>query len=126
MAVVSGGREAVTRYKVLRALEGYTLLEVAPETGRTHQIRVHLAAIGHPVVGDATYGSKHTGLSRHFLHASFLGFRLPGSGLYIELRADLRSAKQYAMADKVRDRLTELGVILEDKSQGTEWKLRSP
>ena len=45
--------------------------------------------------------------------------------LLIEMRADLRSAKQYAMADKVRDRLTELGVILEDKSQGTEWKLRS-
>ena len=97
MAVVSGGREAVTRYKVLRALEGYTLLEVAPETGRTHQIRVHLAAIGHPVVGDATYGSRQPGLSRHFLHASFLGFRLPGSGRYIEMRADLPSDLKAAL-----------------------------
>ncbi len=97
MAVVRGGREAMTRYKVLQLFDGYTLLEVAPETGRTHQIRVHLAAIGHPVVGDPAYGSRHPGLNRHFLHASFLGFRLPGDGRYIEVRSELPAELQTAL-----------------------------
>ena len=97
MAVVSGGREAITRYKVLRYLGECTLLEIAPETGRTHQIRVHLAAIGHPVVGDPSYGTKHPGLDRQFLHACFLGFKLPRSGLYIELQSELPPDLQSAL-----------------------------
>jgi 23S rRNA pseudouridine1911/1915/1917 synthase len=83
MAVVSeGGREAVTEYRVLERLGNYTLLEAYPETGRTHQIRVHLAAIGHPVVGDHLYGPRRQRLDpgRHFLHAARLTFRHPTSG----------------------------------------------
>jgi len=73
----------------VRYIGDYTLLEVRPETGRTHQIRVHLAAIGYPVVGDATYGVKSAHLSRQFLHASRLGFKLPATGEYIEFTSEL-------------------------------------
>jgi 23S rRNA pseudouridine1911/1915/1917 synthase len=89
MAVVSRGRPASTEYKVIRYLDGYTLLEVRTHTGRTHQIRVHLAAIGYPVIGDATYGLKLPLLSRQFLHAHRLGFKLPSSGQYVEFTAEL-------------------------------------
>lgn len=89
MSVVADGRKAVTRYRVVKRMDGYTLLEVSPETGRTHQIRVHLAAIGHPVAGDSIYGSRHPALTRQFLHASFLGFRHPVSGEHIELSSEL-------------------------------------
>ena len=89
MAVVAGGREARTGYRVVRHIRDYSLLEIKPETGRTHQIRVHLAAIGHPVVGDATYGVKSPYLGRQFLHASRLGFRLPASGRYVEFESPL-------------------------------------
>ena len=89
MAVVSSGRSAVTAYTTVERLPGFTLLEARPSTGRTHQIRVHLASIGHPVAGDAIYGRRETGLERQFLHAGSLGFRLPSSGEEIELRADL-------------------------------------
>jgi len=89
MAVVARGREACTRYSVVRYIGNYTLLEVSPETGRTHQIRVHLKAIGYPVVGDATYGVKVPFLSRQFLHACRLGFKLPSSGEYVEFTSDL-------------------------------------
>jgi 23S rRNA pseudouridine1911/1915/1917 synthase len=89
MAVLSGGREARTGYRVIEYLGGYTLLEVMPETGRTHQIRVHLAAIGYPVVGDGVYGVRSPYLSRQFLHASRLGFRLPSSGEYVEFKSEL-------------------------------------
>jgi 23S rRNA pseudouridine1911/1915/1917 synthase len=85
----SRGRSALTRYKVIRYLGKYTLLEVIPQTGRTHQIRVHLAAIGYPVVGDATYGIKSPVLSRQFLHAHKLGFRLPSTGKYVEFTSPL-------------------------------------
>jgi 23S rRNA pseudouridine1911/1915/1917 synthase len=80
MAIVTRGREARTEYSVLRYIKGYTLLEVHPKTGRTHQIRVHLAAIGHPIVGDAVYGTPSEYLERQFLHAARLHFRLPSSG----------------------------------------------
>jgi 23S rRNA pseudouridine1911/1915/1917 synthase len=89
MAVVTRGREARTEYEVLRYIDNHTLLEVRPRTGRTHQIRVHLAAIGFPVIGDATYGLKSDYLSRQFLHASKLGFRLPSSGEYREFESPL-------------------------------------
>ncbi|MQY67732.1 MAG: RluA family pseudouridine synthase, partial [Dehalococcoidia bacterium] len=89
MAVVAAGREARTEYRVIRYIGGYTLLEVMPETGRTHQIRVHLAAIGFPVVGDKVYGVKSPHLSRQFLHASRLGFKLPSSGEYVEFESEL-------------------------------------
>jgi len=96
MAVVAGGRPAETRYRTRRVLDGYTLLEVEPVTGRTHQIRVHLAAIGHPVVGDATYGRRSTFVGRQFLHAHRLAFRLPTSGRAVEFESplppDLREA----------------------------------
>lgn len=82
MAVVSGGREAVTHYKVLEEFEGYTLLECILETGRTHQIRVHMAHIGHSIVGDKTYGLKKEkfNLEGQLLHAKTLGFDHPVTG----------------------------------------------
>lgn len=89
MAVVEGGREAVSRYRTLKSGKGYSLLEVTLETGRTHQIRVHLSAIGHPVVGDAVYGGKSDVLGRQFLHAHRLGFKQPRSGQYLEFVSDL-------------------------------------
>ena len=91
MAVVTEGRgrEARTQYHVVKYMDNYTLLEVMPETGRTHQIRVHFSAIGFPVAGDATYGVKSAHLSRQFLHASRLGFHLPSSGQYVEFESHL-------------------------------------
>jgi 23S rRNA pseudouridine1911/1915/1917 synthase len=89
MAVVTRGREARSEYRVEKYFNGYTLLEVTPETGRTHQRRVHLAAIGFPVVGDATYGVKSPHLSRQFLHAGRLGFYLPSTGEYVEFTSEL-------------------------------------
>jgi 23S rRNA pseudouridine1911/1915/1917 synthase len=99
MAVVSKGREARTRYRVIRYLGKYTLLEISPETGRTHQIRVHLAAIGFPVVGDAVYGVTSPHLSRQFLHASKIGFHLPSNNEYIEFTSPLPPDLQQALKD---------------------------
>lgn len=98
MAVVPNGREAVTRYRVREVIAGgkYALLEVEPVTGRTHQIRVHMAAIGHPIVGDAVYGKRSPVVERQFLHAWKLGFSMPLGGREVEfespLPADLRAA----------------------------------
>jgi 23S rRNA pseudouridine1911/1915/1917 synthase len=89
MAVVTGGREARTQYQVIKYLDGHTLLEAMPETGRTHQIRVHFSAIGHPLFGDPVYGKKSSLLGRQFLHAHRLGFRLPSNGEYVEFRSEL-------------------------------------
>ena len=89
MAVVTEGRQARTEYRVVKYLDNYTLLEVMPQTGRTHQIRVHLAAIGHPVAGDVTYGVKSDRVPRQFVHAHRLGFKLPSSGEYVEFTAEL-------------------------------------
>lgn len=101
MAVVAGGRHAVTHYQVLEAFRGTTLLEVHLETGRTHQIRVHMQAIRHPCVGDPTYGGDPTlaarlGLERQWLHAVELGFVHPGTGEQVSFHskypADLSAA----------------------------------
>jgi 23S rRNA pseudouridine1911/1915/1917 synthase len=77
MAIVEDGRDSLTEYNVVRRYEGFTLLEAHPVTGRTHQIRVHLTSMGHPLLGDAVYGKASPLLARHFLHAARLGFYLP-------------------------------------------------
>ncbi len=102
MAIVAGGREARTEYRVVKYIGNYTLLEVRPETGRTHQIRVHLSAIGYPVVGDKVYGVKSPHLSRQFVHASRLGFKLPSSGEYVEFESELPPDLEQALKDIAR------------------------
>lgn len=77
MAVVSSGRAALTRFRVVSRFPGCTLLEAYPVTGRTHQIRVHFAHLGHPLVGDTVYGKASSLVGRQFLHAARLGFYLP-------------------------------------------------
>jgi len=99
----AGSREARTHFEVLEMLPSDTLVRARLETGRTHQIRVHFAAIGHPVAGDPEYGSRgRHGLDRQFLHASRLGFRHPGTGEKLEftskLAADLAAALERARA----------------------------
>jgi 23S rRNA pseudouridine1911/1915/1917 synthase len=94
MATLPEGRSAVTWFRVLERFSGATLLEVHLETGRTHQIRTHLASIGHPIVGDAAYGrdpafARTLGLDRPFLHARRLSFVHPVSGERVEFDADL-------------------------------------
>jgi 23S rRNA pseudouridine1911/1915/1917 synthase len=89
MAVVEEGRYARTLYTVKEYLNNYTLLEVFIETGRTHQIRVHLAAINYPVVGDRVYGKRSPYVNRQFVHAYKLGFALPSDGSFREFSSDL-------------------------------------
>ncbi len=99
MAVVEDGegRAACTHYSVIRHLKEYTLIEARMETGRTHQIRVHLSALGYPVVGDRVYGSKSYLLPRLFLHACRLGFTLPDTGDYVEFTSGLPSELEGVM-----------------------------
>jgi 23S rRNA pseudouridine1911/1915/1917 synthase len=83
-------REAVTHFEAEEAFQGFTLLRVRLETGRTHQIRAHLLAIGHPVAGDPEYGRAGLlGLPRQFLHAERLAFRHPSTGAMIDVRSPL-------------------------------------
>ena len=92
MAVVQGGRRAVTRYRVLERFGGkYTLIEAQLETGRTHQIRVHMASLGHPLLGDTVYGSEKQPfkLQGQVLHAKVLGFNHPSDGRYVEFESPL-------------------------------------
>ncbi|MBU4562259.1 RluA family pseudouridine synthase [bacterium] len=92
MAVTEGkSREAITHFKVLKRFSGYTLVEAALRTGRTHQIRVHLAFIGYPIVGDQLYGQKRQELNIHrqALHSYILGFVHPSSKKYMEFSAPL-------------------------------------
>jgi 23S rRNA pseudouridine1911/1915/1917 synthase len=103
MAALAGGRPAVTRYRTLERFavpEPYSLLACEPRTGRTHQIRVHLAALGYPIVGDTLYGRRTTpfGLGRPFLHAERLGFHLPGTGEWREFAAPLPPALDGVLA----------------------------
>jgi len=98
---LAGGRTAVTHYRVARRLDTkygkFTLLDVKIDTGRTHQIRVHVSTMGHPVVGDTTYGAPKqvrgknavTAIARNFLHAAELEFRHPRTGETISLRSEL-------------------------------------
>lgn len=101
-AVVSGGRPSVTHYETLEAFPAASLLEIHLETGRTHQIRVHMAALRHPCVGDLTYGAdpglaRRLGLTRQWLHAVRLGFRHPGSGEWVEYSAPYPPDLQHAL-----------------------------
>ena len=91
MAVRKDGKEAVTHFKVLKRYNKYTLLEVKIDTGRTHQIRVHMAEIGHPVVGDMVYsnGKNEFGVEGQMLHAKSLDFRHPITGKQMHLEAKL-------------------------------------
>ena len=99
MAIVEAGKEATTRYQVRKYLKNYTLVEVTPLSGRTHQIRVHFSAIGCPVIGDPLYGIKSAHLNRQFIHAYRLGFHLPSTKQYREfispLPMDLEQALEY-------------------------------
>jgi len=92
-AVVAEGRSAVTHYGTLEAFRAASLAEIVLETGRTHQIRVHMAAIRHPCVGDRLYGADpvlaaHLGMTRQWLHAVRLGFAHPGDGHRVEFASE--------------------------------------
>lgn len=105
-AVTQDGRHSVTHYEVLEAFREASLLEVRLETGRTHQIRVHMSSVGHPCVGDPMYGSdpnltKRLGLTRQWLHATSLGFVHPGSGKWMEVSSPYPEDLQQAV-DKLR------------------------
>ena len=91
MAIVEGGRTAQTHYSVVKRYSGFTHVQCKLKTGRTHQIRVHMAYIGHPVAGDAVYGPKNviTQLNGQCLHAGTIGFIHPRTGEYLEFTAPL-------------------------------------
>jgi 23S rRNA pseudouridine1911/1915/1917 synthase len=106
-AVVAGGRPSVTHYDTLEAFRAATLLDVKLETGRTHQIRVHLAAVRHPCVGDLTYGADptlaaHLGLTRQWLHARRLGFAHPADGRWVEFESPYPADLAHAL-DVIRE-----------------------
>src|SRR5262249_52351301 len=104
---VKSGKTAVTHWRVVRRLPGATLIEARLETGRTHQIRVHFADHGHPVVGDPVYGRRPKDvraravaarLQRQALHAAVLGFTHPVTGEYLEFRTEPPEDFQRAIA----------------------------
>lgn len=93
MAVVDNGKEAITHFNVIENFKNYTLVECQLETGRTHQIRVHMKYIGYPLVGDPKYGPKKTrDIAGQALHAGIIGFTHPRTGEYIERSAPLPNA----------------------------------
>lgn len=102
MAIVEGGRESITHYETLEAHRTATLVEVRLETGRTHQIRVHFAAIGHPCCGDPLYGSdsalaRRLGIDRQWLHATRLAFEHPVEGSRVEFESELPRDLEHAL-----------------------------
>ena len=103
-ARLATGRPAWSEYRVLRRFQGFTLLEVRIGTGRTHQIRVHLSSIGHPVAGDTLYGAGAAQAARYFLHAHRIRFHQPSSGEEIEVVSPLAPELDAWMAemDEVR------------------------
>jgi 23S rRNA pseudouridine1911/1915/1917 synthase len=106
MAVMERGRHSVTHYSTLEAFVAATLLEIKLETGRTHQIRVHMAAIRHPCVGDLMYGADPVladklGLERQWLHAVRLGFTHPSSGELMQFESQYPPDLQHAL-DAIR------------------------
>lgn len=103
MAVIDGGRHSITHYRMLEAFPAVTLLEVHLETGRTHQIRVHMQAVRHPCVGDPTYGgdpvlAARLGLERQWLHAVELGFAHPGNGEWVDFSSSYPADLDHALA----------------------------
>lgn len=101
-AVMDSGKHAITHYELLEAFRHASLLEIKLETGRTHQIRVHMAALRHPCVGDPTYGADPTlgarlGLERQWLHAMGLGFVHPGTGDYVHFESTYPADLQHAL-----------------------------
>jgi 23S rRNA pseudouridine1911/1915/1917 synthase len=101
-AVVDGGRPSVTHYEVIEAFRNASLVDVKLETGRTHQIRVHFAALHHPCVGDITYGadptlSQRLGLQRQWLHARTLGFEHPADGRWVEFTSPYPADLDHAL-----------------------------
>ena len=101
-AVVATGRPSVTHYETLEAFRAATLLDVHLETGRTHQIRVHMSALRHPCVGDLTYGAdpslaKRLGLTRQWLHARELAFEHPGTGEELRVTSPYPDDLQHAL-----------------------------
>ncbi len=107
-AITADGKDSVTHYDTIEAYHHATLLDIKLETGRTHQIRVHMSALRHPCVGDLTYGAdptltKRLGLARQWLHAVRLGFDHPGSGERVEFESpypdDLRGALDIIAAE---------------------------
>lgn len=100
-AVVKGGRHAVTHFKVMKRYDNFTLVKCILETGRTHQIRVHMKYIGHPLVGDPLYGPRKViGKDGQFLHAALLGFKHPRTGKELVFEAPLPENFQ-KMLDKL-------------------------
>ncbi|TWE29488.1 RluA family pseudouridine synthase [Prauserella muralis] len=107
-AVVAGGRPSITHYEVIEAFRAASLVDIKLETGRTHQIRVHFAALRHPCVGDLTYGAdpvlaRKLSLTRQWLHARTLGFAHPADGRWVEFTseypADLAAALEVLRAE---------------------------
>lgn len=106
IGIVEGGKRAVTHYEVIERYNGYTLIKCVLETGRTHQIRVHMASIGFPLVGDPLYGFKKQKfkLKGQMLHAKTLGFIHPSKNEYIEFTTELPEYFQIIL-DKLRNEL---------------------